>query len=179
MLDKLANIKEVYKDIPGYDGLYQASTFGNIRSLDKMVDKGKGLFLLKGRVLKPSMTRFDGYYQLAIGVGDKRKRYTVHTLVAMTFLNHTSNRSVSHVDHIDNDKLNNNISNLQIITPRENCTKDKKGFTSKYIGVCWHTRDKKWQASIKTKGKYKYLGQFINEESARDSYIDALNKLQC
>jgi hypothetical protein len=94
----------------------------------------------------------------------------------MAFLNHTPNGSSSLVvDHINNIKTDNRLSNLQLVTIRYNLSKDKTG-TSKYTGVSWHSRDKNWQASIRINGKKAYLGSFQDESEAALAYQNALEK---
>jgi hypothetical protein len=105
-----------------------------------------------------------------------KKRKKIHQLVAEAFLNHTPNGYTIVVDHIDNNKKNNRVDNLQLITPRKNSSKDRVG-SSKYTGVSWHKNRLKWQSSIQINGKFKYLGVFESEENARDAYNKALISL--
>jgi hypothetical protein len=93
------------------------------------------------------------------------------------FLNHKPDGHKLVVDHIDNDKSNNRRENLQIITSRENSSKDKKGYTSKYVGVCWNTQINKWQSRIMINGKVKYLGSFDRETEASKTYEHELKKI--
>ena len=168
---------EIWKDIPGYEGLYQVSNLGRVKSLDRVVPHDRyGEFKLKGRVLKPSPTT-NGYLKLDLCKYGTIKTTTVHKLVALTFLNHEPCGMKEVVDHIDNDKTNNRLDNLQLITSRENVSKDKTGCTSKYIGVHWHKRMKKWQASIRVNDKAKYLGYFTDEYEAHLAYQRALNEI--
>lgn len=160
---------EIFKDIPNYKGYYQVSNLGRIKNL-----KRKGI--LKERVLKSKINRY-GYPCIALYGNNKRKTFTIHQLVAITFLNHKPNGYKLVVDHIDNNPLNNNLENLQLITQRENCSKDKKEGASKYIGVNWSKRNKKWISQIRIKGKRKYLGSFDNELKASQVYQKALKNV--
>jgi hypothetical protein len=81
------------------------------------------------------------------------------------------------VDHDDNDKLNNRADNIKLRTNRENTSKDRKGGTSKYIGVSWYKRYNKWRAQIFVNGKIKCLGYFENPLYASNAYQNALNNL--
>ena len=101
---------------------------------------------------------------------------TVNQIMAIAFLSHKPCGHKIVVDHIDNNKLNNKLYNLQLITHRENISKDKKG-SSKYTGVCWHKIKNKWQSSIAINGKIKYLGIFTNEIEAAQAYQNELKKL--
>jgi len=72
------------------------------------------------------------------------------------------------VDHIDLNKLNNLRSNLRLVTNSQNTQNQgaRKGSTSKYRGVCWHSRANKWMADVMLNGKHNYLGLFDVEEEA-------------
>ena len=95
----------------------------------------------------------------------------------MSFLNHTPCGYKEVVDHIDNDKLNNKVENLQLTTVRYNTSKDVKNSTSKYTGVCWHKNLQKWMCQIQIKGKNQYLGIFENEIDAHNAYQKTLKKI--
>ncbi len=157
-------IMEIWKDIPGYEGIYQVSDFGRVKSFRK--NKIKILKQLKN-------TR--GY--LRVGLYDKdlkQKTIVVHSLVAMAFLSHKPNKKQDLViDHINNNKLDNRASNLQIITNRQNSSKESKG-TSNYIGVHWNFKSKKWRACIVYKKRTIHLGLFETEKDAALSYKRAL-----
>lgn len=104
----MSNLQETWKDIPGYEGHYQASSHGRIRSLDKEVPCRTGTRVRKGRVLKPSL-HHTGY--TIYSVGTKQKSVYGHKLVALAFLGEPKNGQV--VCHFDGDKQNNNICNLR------------------------------------------------------------------
>jgi hypothetical protein len=93
----------------------------------------------------------------------------------MAFLNHKpdgTNKIV--VDHINNIKTDNRLVNLQLISQRENTSKDKKNGTSQYTGVCWKKSKNKFEAQININNKYKYLGLFTDEYEAHLAYEKAL-----
>jgi len=82
------------------------------------------------------------------------------------------------VDHIDHDKLNNVRINLRACTHAENQHNRCRGCgTSKFKGVCWHKRDKKWMSSIRIYDKLKHLGCFVNEIDAAKAYDKAAREL--
>lgn len=166
-------MKEIWKDIPGYEGLYQASDLGNIRSLDRFSKKGHRL---KGKVKKSSLNG-RGYLGVTLNNLHYRRTITVHILVAMTFLGHVPCGMKVVVDHKDNNKLNNRKDNLQLTTHRYNTSKDKVGGSSKYVGVDWFSKANKWRALIEIKGKSKHLGLFLNELDAHKAYQKALKDL--
>jgi len=155
--------EEIWKYIDGYGDEYQVSTFGNVKSFKVQKD---------GVILKPRMSSRYPYVSL-----NGKTRY-VHHLVTITFMNHTVNKKTV-VDHIDNDSQNNNIKNLQIISNRENSSKDRKGDiggyknrkkTSKYVGVYFDKGMSKWRADIKIEDKKIYLGYYDTEKDAYLAY---------
>lgn len=174
---RLERIKrnEIWKDIPNYEGLYQVSNLGNVKSLDRVIfsNKRNCNIYLKGIEIKRNISS-SGYLMCGLCKNGNQKSFLVHQLIAIAFLGHNPNIYTTVVDHKDNDKLNNNIDNLQLITNRENTSKDKKIGTSKYIGVHWHTRRNKWRATIQINKKDIELGFFNTEEDASHAYQKAL-----
>ena len=111
-------MQEVWKDIKGYEGLYQVSNLGRARSLDRYVRNGTSNKNIKrGKILKPCATR-DGYLQLNLIKNKKKKVSTVHRLVAKAFIVNFENKPC--VNHIDGNKQNNNVENLEWVTYSEN-----------------------------------------------------------
>ena len=166
---------EIWKEVKGYEG-YEVSSLGRVKSLARtVVYKDGRVYKYKSKVLKPR-TGTNGYLIVNIVKDTKCKTRSIHQLLAEAFLNHTPDGYKLVVDHIDNNPLNNELGNLQVITARENTSKDRKG-TSKYTGVCWHKNHKKWIAGIKINGKIKHLGYFTDELKAAEAYQNALAKL--
>lgn len=112
-------VEEIWTDIPGYEGLYQASNTGFIKSLDKfrLHSKGGVLSLHKGRILSLCINQ-GGYYKVQLIKNYKVKHFVTHRLVALTFIPNNENKP--HINHIDGIKTNNNINNLEWCTPKEN-----------------------------------------------------------
>ena len=123
-------MKEVWKDIPGYEGIYQASDQGRIKSLERLVRNGSGSQrLVKERILSENKNT-DTYYSVMLYKNNESKMKQIHKLVAMAFLGHVPDGNKIVVDHIDHDKLNNKVSNLEVVTQRENVLRALK-FRSK------------------------------------------------
>ena len=158
-------MEEVWKSIKGYEGFYEVSNLGRVKSF-------KGV---NERILKTCIS--NGYEKVNLSKDCKPKSFRIYILLAIAFLNHNPNGYSIIVDHIDNNKLNNNLENLQLITSRENSSKDRKGFTSKYTGVSWCKTGSKWRSSICINGVKKSLGSFINELEASNAYQTALKGL--
>lgn len=100
-------MQEIWKDIKGYEGLYQVSNNGLIKNKE-------------GSILKPFIS--NGYYRVKLTKQGKRKNEYIHRIVAYAFLDLDKNKSLQ-VDHIDNNRLNNNFRNLQLLTQKENIKK--------------------------------------------------------
>jgi len=168
---------EVWKDIPGYEGLYQVSNLGNVKSLPKEWVSGKGLVKKhNGKILKGG-TISSEYITVQLYFNGNRKTYQIHQLVAMAFLNHIPNGHELVIDHINDNKLDNRVENLQIVTARFNCYKTQGKYTSKYKGVSWHKKSNKWVSQITINGMVKHLGLFNCELEASKAYQKALKEL--
>lgn len=116
-------VNEFWKDIQGYEGLYQVSTCGRVKSLPR-VKQGKhnllGVkteYLKSGGLLKQSNDK-NGYKLLALSKDGAMKFFRVHRLVAETFVPNPGEKPIAH--HIDGCVSNNNAENLQWVTDREN-----------------------------------------------------------
>jgi hypothetical protein len=162
---------EIWKDVKDYEN-YQVSNFGRV--LNKKFN----------RILKNTKDK-TGYLLVNLSSYGEVKSFKIHTLVWDYFGNEKRNGKILEIDHIDNDKQNNIIDNLQLLSHRENLQKrislfrhkhKKNNKTSKYIGVSWQKNANKWKSSISINGKGKYIGLFINEEEASNAYLNELEK---
>ena len=106
---------EIWKDIRGYEGLYQVSNLGRVRSLDR-IKRGAHY---KGKILVLSKDK-DGY--LIVGLHDSKRSntYRVHRLVAISFIPNPND--LPEVNHIDENKENNNVNNLEWCSTKYNLT---------------------------------------------------------
>lgn len=160
---------EIFKDVKGYEGFYQVSNRGRVKSFVKW--RGSS----EPRILSAPLNS-DGYPLLHLCRNGNKKSIKVHQLVAMAFLGYTQNGNTVVVDHINHDKTDNNVKNLQVISHRENSCKRLKKYTSKYVGVSWRKDRNKWTARINLNGVYKHLGNFTDEKQAYFEYQKALNE---
>ena len=109
---------EVYVDIPGYEGYYQVSNHGNVKSLDRVIKEKTGKTqTLKGRVLKQRVNP-SGYCYVGLRKNGNRATFAIHQVVAQAFLDNLENKPI--VNHINGVKTDNNISNLEWATYSEN-----------------------------------------------------------
>ena len=118
----------IWKDIPGFEGLYQANQFGQIKSLPKLGRKEK--------ILKPDTTN-KGYLKVNLYKNGEVQRKFVHRLVAETFLPNEFN--LPQIDHINNDKKDNRLCNLQWINGADNLRRKGQGVCIPQFVVCVET----------------------------------------
>jgi len=108
---------ENWKDIKGYEGLYQVSDLGRVKRLERVVPHAySGFLTLKERVLKGKMSRY-----LTVDLTNNNqevKQFFIHKLVLETFVHNTENKTQG--NHINGIKTDNRLENLEWCTPKEN-----------------------------------------------------------
>lgn len=110
-------MKEVWKDIDGYEGYYQVSNMGRVISFDRKVKcRGNNYRIIPGRTLKA--IHYAQYDSVGLWKNRTRKMMRIHRLVATAFMQNSLNKP--HINHIDGNKLNNCASNLEWCTSSEN-----------------------------------------------------------
>lgn len=119
-------MKEVWKDIEGYEGLYQVSSIGRVRSLDRFVERStilpktgarcEGMFL-RGKVKKPLVDN-KGYNRIQLCKRGKQSTKKVHRLVAAAFIEKVEGKT--YINHKNGIKMDNNFTNLEWCTNEEN-----------------------------------------------------------
>lgn len=103
-------VNETWKDIPGYENLYQISSLGRVKSLNYGGTS-------KEKLLKPGLNS-RGYYQVSLFKNGEQKNFKVHRLVALAFIPNPDNKEC--VDHINGIKVDNRVENLRWCTHKEN-----------------------------------------------------------
>ena len=154
---------EIWKDIKDYEN-YQVSNLGKVKSLK----------CGKEKILKNNINS-SGYYQVSLSKNGKNYGFKIHQLVAMAFLNHIPNGYKFVIDHINSNKLDNKVSNLQIISQRENCYGKRTIKSRLLVGV--NKVDNKFRSRITINGKRKHLGLFKTELEAHEAYKKALKNI--
>ena len=162
-------IKERWKTVPGY-GNYEVSSLGKVRSLNY-----RGWGRIQELVIN---TIPNGYCLTQLVNGSKRRKFYIHQLVAMTFLDHKPEGSKIVIDHINSNKLDNRLENIQIVTNRENCSKEKTQKSGLPTGVTSPKRTKKFISRISINGKRQMLGSFSTPEEASQAYQNALKNYE-
>jgi hypothetical protein len=149
---------EIWKDINGYFGLYQISNNGNIRNC-------KNFKILKNRLRK-------GYNSVVLYKDKIPNVFSIHRLVAIHFLGFESDKFVN---HIDRDKLNNKVNNLEWVNVRENITHSY----SKELptGVSIKKGTNRFVSQIYYNGKKHHIGYFDNPIDASNAYKQKLIEL--
>tara|TARA_R110000737_G_C14262004_1_gene428719 strand:+ start:29 stop:553 length:525 start_codon:yes stop_codon:yes gene_type:complete len=161
---------EEFRQVPGYEGLYEVSNLGRVKSLDKLSYCGRRI---KSRFLKKCLC--SGYYTTSLYKDGIGTTYRFHQIVAMAFLNHTPCGYDLVVNHINLNKTDNRVGNLEIITARENSNLKHIKSKSKYVGVSLG-RGGKWRSVITIKGKQLWLGVFKEEIEASNAYQKRLKQ---
>lgn len=108
---------EIWKDIKDYEGLYQVSNKGRIKSLERRCKTAKGSRLVPEKIYAQTLDTY-GYPIVTLHKNGKRKTMTIHRLVANAFIENPNN--YSSVNHIDENKMNNSINNLEWCTTQYN-----------------------------------------------------------
>lgn len=144
---------EVWQDVDGYEGLYQVSNLGRVKSLKRIDTKpykdGFRTHIVNERILKPFATR-TGYLLVKLTKDKKEKSYQVHRLVAIAFIPNPENKP--QINHKNGKREDNNLLNLEWVTASENARHkiDVLGF--------------KFSDETKAKMRAKKLGKKLSQE---------------
>jgi hypothetical protein len=174
-------MKEVWKDIKDFEGLYQISNLGRVKSLEREYEFGvpKAIKKLNEKIFNVSLNS-NGYPTIRLSKNNKGKTISVHRLVAEAFINNEDNLEC--VDHINSDRTDNRVDNLRWCSKQENnrfINRKKKHHTSNKVGVHYYKATNKYRAKIVIDGKENHIGYFKTEQEAADAYdnyVFQLNK---
>lgn len=159
--------REIWKDIPGYEGFYQASNIGRIRSCNRYISafNGKGMCVkdVKG-IMKILTLNEDGYFQVTLSMKGIRKTCSVNRLVYTAFKGNVS--LDKDVDHIDGCRTNNCLENLQAVSHRLNTLKSFRLNKTKTTGTSYDKKGKKFLAYLTINYKRIYTGRFDTQAQA-------------
>ena len=170
--------KEIFKDVIGYEGLYQVSNLGNVKSLKRNVKHSSGSYrFLKEKILKKSLDGWD-YEIVSLCKENIKKTKKIHIMVCESFLNHKSSAFELVIDHIDSNKQNNKLSNLRIITHRENNSKERTIKSGLPVGVTLDKRSNIYISRITIDKKRVYLGCYNNIQDASNTYQQKLKQIK-
>lgn len=150
-------MNEIWKDVLGFEGRYQVSNIGNVRSI------------LFGRTRpKQSYEQGSGYRQIKLHADNKTKHYQLHRVIVEAFIRPMTEGEV--VNHKNGNPSDNSLGNLEIVTVRENTNHGKKVSGKQRLGAR-ETDGGKFTSSIRVYGKLIHLGTFTNLEDAQQAYV--------
>lgn len=159
-----------WKDILGYEGIYQINEYGFVKSLSRVINNNgsySGKIKKNERILKHSINRY-GYCVITLQKNGVRAFKSIHRLVAETFIDNPNN--YKEVNHKDLNKTNNHISNLEWCNRSQNINHyyNNSYKTSKYKGISYSLERNKWCAYVDFNKKRISLGRFNSEDEAYD-----------
>ena len=171
----MANLQEIWLPIKNYEGIYEISNLGMVKSLKRTRKSSYGSIVAVNECIRKQGKNHKGYSLVSLLKDGMHSTKVVHLLVWDHFGTKKRDGMIITVDHIDNDKSNNRIDNLQLLTNRDNNSKNRKGRYN--TGVFTNPDSKKFYAGITVNKKYKFLGSFNNAEDASKAYQTAKNNL--
>lgn len=169
-------MEEIWKDIKGFEN-YQVSNIGRVKTKKRLLIRKNGVKFSVKEKIKSQFLSAKGYKIVSLTKNIKTYNKQVHQLVAIAFLNHVPCGHKIVVDHIDENKTNNHLSNLQLLTNRQNCLKSQntKDDSSKLIGVS--KKNERYHANIVNGKKRHFIGAFKTEKEASIAYEKALKQI--
>ena len=160
---------EEWREVRGYEGIYEVSNLGNLKSLARKR-------VLNDKILKGGVDG-GGYLSVCLSKDRMLKTRLVHQLVAIAFLGHEPSGHKLVVNHINHNRQDNRVENLELVTQRNNANQKHLNSSSEHTGVCWQKRANKWHAQITIGGKRKHLGYFTDELEAAEAYQSKLKEI--
>lgn len=166
----MANVTEFFKPIPEFETNYSITITGIVKTLERVVSNSHRTFIQKERILKQYKDK-DGYAIVYFFINKKILIKKVHRLVMLAFVG----ESKLTVNHIDGDKSNNNLSNLEYATNQENVRHQKRLLNPlKIPGVNWHEKTGSWMARFTLNKKRTHIGMFETEQEAANAVIQKM-----
>lgn len=166
MINNLIYENEVWVDVKDFEENYQVSNLGRVKAKEKIILKSNNrIMTFPEKIIKQS-THYKNFYNSVHFTKNKiKKRVLVHRLVALNFLK--TEIKNAEVNHIDSDKSNNKLCNLEFVSRGENQShlSLRKKNSSNYVGVCL-LKNKKWFSYITYNSIRTNLGRFENELDA-------------
>ena len=168
-MKKMKDLKtEIWKPIKGFEGLYEVSSLGNVRSVDRYVMCGKQYCLLKGKPKKP-YPNSKGYLMVGLYKNSQRTHYLIHRLVAEAFIPNPNNLPC--IDHINTIKTDNRVENLRWCSYKENMNNP---LTREHINIKIRSKEvqEKRLATVRKKQSYRceIPVYYIDEDGSKRSF---------
>lgn len=164
--------EEIWKPVFGYEGYYEVSNTGKIRSLERYVITNQGYKTkVNSRIMTQQKNKY-GYNDVKLSKNGKALRLLTHRIVMQSFIG----KSDLQVDHLNKDKQDNRVTNLEYVSHRENVRRSsvcKNGNP----GIYWSKRNNMWACAIQKNKKRHFGGYFRNQGDAIKARDDLLKKL--
>jgi hypothetical protein len=161
-------MNEIFKTIPNYNGGYQVSNLGNVKSFKKYGG-------ITERILSTS-SESQGYLVVSLYLKGKKKTFHIHKLIQSAF-----ELGEGNIDHINGIRNDNRLSNLRVVTTRENNQNLECHRNGKLVGANFDKRmsnsPRPWRAQIKINGKCSNLGAYATEAEANKAYMEKVRQL--
>ena len=163
-------MEELWLPVPDFEGYYEVSNLGRIKSLSRIVH-------VTNRVLKEKFNSMhlkrDGYHSVLLRKPGVKKTIQLHRIVAKAFIKNPDNKDA--VNHIDGNKLNNCVNNLEWVSNRENSCHYYSNINSGTpVGVHYRKERNKYCAHIHVNKKKVWLGQYDTKEQAYEARVNYL-----
>jgi hypothetical protein len=162
--------KEIWKPVVGYEGVYEVSNKGRIKSVERIVD-AKNHKIHKRESIR-NLKIHNGYYYITLSKNSKNETLAVHRIVAMAFLDKPNEKN--HIDHINTNRLDNRVENLKWCTRLENA---RNPITRQNV-ILAHKNEsylKKAQMAKIISGKAKIVYKYSVENKYIESYESISN----
>ena len=156
---------ETFKDIPNWEGIYQVSSAGRVKSLPRKWSP-------RELILSPAVSH-DKYLKVDLKANGRREQVEVNRLVALAFLDSNYVAKGLVCDHKDRDRQNNDLSNLRVVTKRENSQNTCN--SKNLIGAYKRPTSDRWASAIYINGKTRHIGDFDTAEEASSAYFAMAN----
>ena len=150
--------QEIWKDIPGYMGLYQVSNFGRIKGLSRIVKNKDSQMVVESKIKNPQLNKTNDRLIISLSKDGIKRTYFIHRLVALAFIPNPNN--LPQINHKDENPKNNNVENL------EWCT----AYYNTHYGNCIRKRAKSKSKAIYQidRIKHKIINQFDSLTQAQE-----------
>lgn len=168
-------VNETWRDVVGYEGYYEVSDMGNVRSIDREVISKTGVKrFLKGCMMKQHKNSINGYMQVRLRKNGSGHTFQVHQLVAKAFL--TNDEHLSDIDHINCDKTDNSAKNLRYVSHAENMKLARENGRFDFEAMAERMRSPEMQ-SLAAKSHMKSV--IRNDGKRFESIKDAAKSVGC
>lgn len=165
-------MEEIWKDVKEHEGIYQASNLGRIRSNQRQVKRGDYYLTINEKIMTPVISQ-NGYLTVSLSKQNKKIRFLIHRLVFDAFIGINSGLEVN---HINGDKKDNSLINLELISHKENIIHAFKTGLSKSFGQTHNMAKISEQDAINIKYNLNHLKlqEIANIYNVRESLISRI-----